>query len=54
MPKRDSQEFKSARELIDLLKSNGFAVEEGVAGMPTAFVASYGSGRPHYRNSGRV
>ena len=40
------QEFKSARELIDLLKSNGFAVEEGVAGMPTAFVASYGSGRP--------
>ena len=40
------QEFKSARELIDLLKANGFALEEGVAGMPTAFVASYGSGRP--------
>ena len=40
------QEFKSARELIDLLEANGFAVEEGVAGMPTAFVASYGSGRP--------
>lgn len=40
------QEFKSSRELMDLLKANGFTVEEGVAGMPTAFVASYGSGRP--------
>ncbi len=40
------QEFKSSRELIDLLKANGFSVEEGIAGMPTAFVASYGSGRP--------
>ncbi|MEE8348881.1 MAG: amidohydrolase [Acidobacteriota bacterium] len=40
------QEFQSSQELIELLKSNGFAVEEGVAGMPTAFVASYGSGRP--------
>jgi aminobenzoyl-glutamate utilization protein B len=40
------QEFKSARELIDLLKANGFVVEEGVAGMPTAFVASFGRGTP--------
>ncbi len=40
------KEFKSSRELINLLKDNGFTVEEGVAGMPTAFVASYGSGRP--------
>ena len=40
------QEFKSSRELMDLLKANGFEVQEGVAGMPTAFVASYGSGRP--------
>ena len=40
------REFKSAQELIDLLKASGFALEEGVAGMPTAFVASYGSGRP--------
>ncbi len=40
------QEVKSSRELIDLLKANGFTVEAGVAGMPTAFVASYGSGRP--------
>lgn len=40
------QEVKSAQELIDLLEANGFAVEEGVAGMPTAFVATYGTGRP--------
>lgn len=40
------QEFKSAKELINLLKVNGFSVEEGVAEMPTAFVASYGSGHP--------
>ena len=39
-------ERRSAKELIDLLKANGFEVEEGVAGMPTAFVATYGSGRP--------
>jgi aminobenzoyl-glutamate utilization protein B len=40
------QEVRSSKELIDFLKANGFTVEEGVAGMPTAFVASYGSGRP--------
>ena len=40
------QEFKSSRELMDLLRANGFEIQEGVAGMPTAFVASYGSGRP--------
>lgn len=39
-------ETKSAKEHMDLLKANGFAVDGGVAGMPTAFVASYGSGRP--------
>ena len=40
------EEFKSAKELADLLEANDFTVELGVAGMPTAFVASYGSGRP--------
>ena len=40
------EESRSAKELVDLLEANGFAVEEGVAEMPTAFVASYGSGRP--------
>ena len=40
------EEHKSSAELIALLTSNGFSVESGAAGMPTAFVASYGSGRP--------
>ena len=40
------QEFKSAALLADELEQVGFTVERGVAGMPTAFVASYGSGTP--------
>lgn len=40
------EEVRSAGEHMDLLRAHGFAVEAGVAGMPTAFVASYGSGRP--------
>lgn len=40
------QEHKSAALLVETLKANGFAVETGVAGMPTAFVATYGSGSP--------
>ena len=40
------QEVETSRYLVRLLRDSGFAVEEGVAGMPTAFVASWGSGRP--------
>src|SRR5687768_14791684 len=40
------QEVETSRYLIGILKKNGFAVEEGVAGIPTAFVATWGSGRP--------
>ena len=42
------EEYKSAAALIAALKAEGFAVEEGVAEMPTCFVASYtvGSGKP--------
>lgn len=40
------EETKSSEELQSLLRANGFAIEAGVAGMPTAFVASYGTGRP--------
>ncbi len=39
-------EYKSSRELMSYLESSGFRVEKGVAGMPTAFVANYGSGKP--------
>lgn len=40
------EETKSSQELQDLLASAGFTVEAGVADMPTAFVATYGSGGP--------
>ena len=40
------QEFKSSKLLADNLENAGFKVERGMAGMPTCFVASYGSGKP--------
>ena len=40
------QEEKSANLLASELEKAGFTVERGVAGMPTAFVASFGSGKP--------
>ena len=40
------QEYKSSEILQEELKKEGFAVEKGVAGIPTAFVATYGSGKP--------
>ncbi len=39
-------EYESSKILSDYAEKNGFIVEKGVAGMPTAFVASYGSGKP--------
>lgn len=39
-------EYRSAAYLTELLENAGFEVERGVAGMPTAFVARYGSGSP--------
>ena len=40
------QEDDSSKLLADYAEENGFTVERGVAGMPTAFVATYGSGKP--------
>jgi aminobenzoyl-glutamate utilization protein B len=40
------QEHESARILADYAESQGLTVERGVAGIPTAFVATYGSGSP--------
>lgn len=40
------QEFKSSKLLAEELEKAGFAVEREVAGMPTAFTATYGSGKP--------
>ncbi len=39
-------EFRSSKLMVEVLRENGFEVREGVAGMPTAFVAVWGSGNP--------
>ena len=40
------QEFETSKYLTGILEKNGFKVERGVAGIPTAFVAKWGSGKP--------
>jgi aminobenzoyl-glutamate utilization protein B len=40
------QEFETSRYLTDLLEKEGFKIQRGVAGMPTAWVATWGSGKP--------
>ncbi|MDB4584935.1 amidohydrolase, partial [Draconibacterium sp.] len=40
------QEFQSSGLLIETLEKEGFSIHKGLAGMPTCFVATYGSGKP--------
>jgi aminobenzoyl-glutamate utilization protein B len=40
------QEFETSQYLIKVLRDNGFTVQEHYAGIPTAFVATWGSGHP--------
>ncbi|MDE3199087.1 MAG: amidohydrolase, partial [Acidobacteriota bacterium] len=40
------QEFETAKYLSGILEKEGFKIERGYAGIPTAFVASWGSGKP--------
>jgi aminobenzoyl-glutamate utilization protein B len=40
------REIKSSKELADYAEKQGFKVTRGVAQMPTAFIAEYGSGKP--------
>ncbi len=40
------RETRSSKALADAAERAGFRVERGVAGMPTAFVATYGQGKP--------
>ncbi len=46
------EEHKSSKLLDDYAENNGFTVERGVAGIPTAFVATFGSGKPVISISG--
>ena len=45
-PELGFHENKSSPVLQEALKANGFDVQAGVAGMPTAFTATFGSGKP--------
>jgi len=40
------QEVETAKYCTEILRKNGFSVQENVAGMPTGWVASWGSGKP--------
>src|SRR5688572_31807234 len=40
------QEVETSRYLTGVLEKNGFTVRRGVAGIPTAWLATWGSGRP--------
>ena len=40
------KEFKSAAKIMEVLASEGFQVEKNVAGIETAFIGVYGSGKP--------
>jgi aminobenzoyl-glutamate utilization protein B len=40
------QEVETAKYLTGILEKNGFTVERNYAGMPTAWVATWGSGKP--------
>jgi aminobenzoyl-glutamate utilization protein B len=40
------QEFETSKLMTELLKKAGFEIEKDLSGMPTGFVATYGSGKP--------
>jgi len=40
------REYKSVKALAEFHREEGFKVEMGVAGMPTAYIATWGEGRP--------
>lgn len=40
------QEFETSKYLTDILKKNGFAVQEQISDIPTAWMATWGSGKP--------
>ena len=40
------QEYETSNYVTGVLRDNGFEVEQGVAEMPTAWIATWGSGKP--------
>ena len=48
------QEFQSSRIVEEVLKQEGFDVQLGVGGLPTAVKASFGKGGANHWNFGRI
>src|SRR5215469_7955629 len=40
------QEVETSKYLTGILEKNGFKIERGISGIPTAWMATWGSGRP--------
>jgi aminobenzoyl-glutamate utilization protein B len=40
------QEFETSKYLTGILEQNGFTIQRGYAGIPTAWLATWGSGKP--------
>ena len=40
------QEIETSKYLTDILEENGFTIEHGISGIPTAWMAKWGSGKP--------
>ena len=40
------QEVETSKYLTGILKKEGFKIEQGIAGIPTAWIATWGSGKP--------
>ena len=40
------QEFETQKYLTGILEKEGFTIERGIAGIPTAWTARWGSGKP--------
>jgi aminobenzoyl-glutamate utilization protein B len=40
------QEFETTKYLTGILRQNGFSIQENLAGIPTGWMASWGSGKP--------
>lgn len=45
-PELGYKEYKSAKALMDALEENGFELTKDLAGIPTAFKGTFGSGKP--------
>jgi len=45
-PETAMNEHQAVAWLTEILDQNGFAVEQGICGLPTAFRATFGSGKP--------